>query len=139
LDWDIAHDAFADRRMKVGGTELPDGERIKPISFKSQSDLNFTLDEKVRPIPTRRLFVPWAREKVDEMKVAVRTDVKGNWLHGRRLFFGAATCSTCHTIRGEGISFGPDLSNLVFRDRDSVMNDIAQPSSTINPDHTGIR
>ena len=71
--------------------------------------------------------------KFIDWKVAARTDVKGNWLRGRRLFFGAATCSTCHTIRGEGISFGPDLSNLVFRDRDSVMNDLSQPSSTINP------
>jgi len=138
LDWDIAHDAFANRRMKVGDMELPAGERIKPVSFQTASDINFSLDDKVRPIPTRRLFVPWAREKVaDDIKVAVRTDVKGNWLHGRRLFFGAATCSTCHTIRGEGIFFGPDLSNLIFRDRESVMNDIAQPSSTINPDHTG--
>jgi putative heme-binding domain-containing protein len=137
LDWDIAHDAFANRRMKVGGKELPEGERIKPVWFSKQSEVNFAMDDKVRPIPTRRLFVPWAREKMEEMKIAARTDVKGNWLGGRRLFFGAATCSTCHTIRGEGTLFGPDLSNLVFRDRESVMNDIAQPSSTINPDHTG--
>lgn len=138
LDWDIGHDEFANRHMKVSGADLPPGERIKPVSFKPNSNATFAIDDKVRSIPTRRLFVPWAREKVEpEMKVAARTDVKGNWLRGRRLFFGAATCSTCHTIRGEGISFGPDLSNLVFRDRDSVMNDIAQPSSTINPDHTG--
>ncbi|HEY6225746.1 MAG TPA: hypothetical protein VI282_01360, partial [Verrucomicrobiae bacterium] len=95
LDWDIAHDAFANRRMKVAGVDLPAGDRIKSVSFKTQSELNFSLDDKVRPIPTRRLFVPWAREKVEEdLKVATRTDVKGNWLHGRRLFFGAATCST---------------------------------------------
>ena len=58
-------------------------------------------------------------------------------MHGRRLFFGEAGCANCHTIRGEGAEFGPDLSNLVFRDRDSVINDITLPSSTINPDHTG--
>jgi len=64
-------------------------------------------------------------------------DVKGRWLHGRRLFFGPAACGTCHTIRGEGIVVGPDLSNLIFRDRESVLKDILQPSATINPDHTG--
>jgi putative heme-binding domain-containing protein len=138
LDWDIAHDAFANRRMKVAGTDLPAGEKIKTVVFKNQAEAAWSMDDRVRPIPLRRVFVPWAREKMEsEMKVAARTDVHGNWLLGRRLFFGAATCSTCHTIRGEGISFGPDLSNLIFRDRDSVMKDIAQPSSTINPDHTG--
>jgi len=53
------------------------------------------------------------------------------------LFSSEAGCATCHTIRGEGIAFGPDLSNLVHRDRESVLNDILQPSATINPDHIG--
>src|SRR4029077_7266810 len=66
-----------------------------------------------------------------------RTDVKGKWLNGRRLFSGEAGCATCNTIRGQGIAFGPDLSNLIFRDRDSVLHDILQPSATINPDHIG--
>jgi putative heme-binding domain-containing protein len=53
------------------------------------------------------------------------------------VFFGDAGCATCHTIRGEGIQFGPDLSNLIHRDRDSVVHDIVKPSATINPDHPG--
>ena len=53
------------------------------------------------------------------------------------MFFGAGGCATCHTIRGEGIAFGPDLSNLVHRDRESVIQDITKPSATINPDMTG--
>lgn len=138
LDWDIAKDAFANRRMKIAGAEAKGEGKIRGISFRSEGAVAWSLDNNVRAIPTRRVFVPWAREKMEEMKVAAaRTDVHGNWLRGRQLFFGAATCSTCHTIRGEGIPFGPDLSNLVFRDRESVANDIANASSTINPDHTG--
>jgi putative heme-binding domain-containing protein len=53
------------------------------------------------------------------------------------LFFGEAVCSTCHTIRDEGIKFGPDLTNLVHRDRDSVVQDLSRPSAALNPDHTG--
>ena len=53
------------------------------------------------------------------------------------MFFGDGGCVTCHTIRGEGTTFGPDLSNLVFRDRESVLTDITKPSATINPDMTG--
>ena len=66
-----------------------------------------------------------------------RTDVKGNWLRGRRVFFADGGCASCHTVRGEGIPFGPELSNLIHRDRESVLQDLLQPSATINPDHTG--
>jgi putative heme-binding domain-containing protein len=138
LDWDISTDAFANRRMKIEDAEAHGEGRIRAISFKNNPPAAWAWDDKVRAIPTRRVFVPWAREKMEEVKVAgARTDVHGNWLRGRQLFFGAATCATCHTIRGEGTLFGPDLSNLVFRDRDSVANDIANASATINPDHTG--
>src|SRR3546814_12214331 len=58
----------------------------------------------------------------------------GNWARGKKLFFGEATCSTCHSIGGEGRSIGPDLNNLVFRDYESVFRDISDPGATINPD-----
>jgi putative heme-binding domain-containing protein len=38
-------------------------------------------------------------------------------------------------VRGEGGTIGPDLSNLVHRDYESVLRDIRQPSAAINPDH----
>jgi putative heme-binding domain-containing protein len=84
--------------------------------------------------------LPWASDapqKAAGSAPLARADVKGRWLHGRRLFFGTAACATCHMIRGEGVVFGPDLSNLIFRDRASVLHDILQPSATINPDHAG--
>jgi putative heme-binding domain-containing protein len=60
----------------------------------------------------------------------------GNWLHGRRLFFGdQLACSRCHTLRGEGGRVGPDLSNLIQRDYASVRKDIEFPNAAINPDH----
>lgn len=120
LDWDISKDEFANRKMTVA----PD------YSY-------WALDEMQRGIPLTRAYLPWARRGKNEAALANKAVMNGNWLHGRRLFFGAATCGTCHAIRGEGSSFGPDLSNLVFRDRESVTRDIAQPSATINPDHTG--
>ena len=85
--------------------------------------------------------MPWASDappKKSDGETIARTDVKGNWLHGRRVFFGDGGCVTCHTIRGEGTAFGPDLSNLLFRDRESVFHDITKPSATINPDMTGV-
>jgi putative heme-binding domain-containing protein len=60
----------------------------------------------------------------------------GDFERGRSLFFGERLkCSTCHRIRGEGATVGPDLSNLVSRDADSVLRDIKEPSASINPDY----
>ncbi len=164
LDWDIAADAFAQRRMSVQQDLVASAPRAVAIegsrAAKDASStvvplrlalngkidgtgagLSFVLDDKVRPIALNRLTVPWARAsgKALESAPLVRTDVKGNWLRGRRVFFGDGGCVTCHLVRGEGTVFGPDLSNLIHRDRDSVLHDILQPSATLNPDMTGSR
>jgi len=177
LDWDIAKDAFANRRMTVRQDFSASAPREVTLKTEGKSttaplaltfvldsrtgilpvppvkedgtgrmpvlpgSLSFTLDDKARPITLARLFVPWASDappKKSDGEAIARTDVKGNWLHGRRVFFGDGGCVTCHTIRGEGTAFGPDLSNLVFRDRESVLHDITKPSATINPDMTGV-
>ncbi len=88
-------------------------------------------------LPLSHVFVPWAKpaaEKIDN--ASDRSALPGNWLAGRRVFFSSeAACFTCHQIRGEGIAVGADLTNLIHRDRDSVLADILQPSASINPDH----
>ena len=175
LDWDIASDAFANRRMtmrqdfsssaarevalkpegksmvaplaltfalesRTGFQPVPPATGTGKMPVLPSGGLSFALDDKARPIALNRLSVPWvsnAPEQKAGTEAIARTDVKGNWLHGRRVFFGDGGCVTCHTIRGEGIAFGPDLSNLVFRDRESVLTDITKPSATINPDMTG--
>jgi putative heme-binding domain-containing protein len=153
VDWDIAGDSFSSATF---GVHTTDGEvnlekdgtsksrLIKPLTIKAASlkhDGVFLRRETLRhPLSTARICVPWAAEsapgKQPELARA-RTDVKGHWLRGRRVFFSDAGCATCHTIRGEGMAFGPDLSNLIHRDRESVLHDIVQPSATINPDHAG--
>jgi putative heme-binding domain-containing protein len=114
------------------------------VTFQTEeaggNGLYLSHDDLRRPINPQRIFVPWATEKSETPQALIaaqpRQDVKGNWLNGRRLFFSQATCFTCHVIRGEGTAFGPELTNLVFRDRASVVQDIMRPSATINPDHT---
>jgi len=154
LDWDMSQDAFASKKFALrtdhGGerevTATGSGNYrqfvLENIAGAKPSANGLWLagaDVKHR-LATTRVRVPWATDAPSVTNAALakaRTDVKGHWLRGRRVFYGDAGCGTCHTIRGEGIAFGPDLSNLVFRDRDSVLNDITQPSATINPDHTG--
>jgi len=87
------------------------------------------------PLPLESMLLPWA-VKADAKQETPNRELPGNWLAGRRVFFSSeAACFTCHQIRGEGIAVGADLTNLIHRDRDSVLVDILQPSASINPDH----
>jgi putative heme-binding domain-containing protein len=159
LDWDPQTDPFWSAafnvRDDVAGKDVPletaAPGKLKPltsVSLTNPSDpasgLSLAHAEFHHVLSPQRVFVPWATEKSGKDEpgagagmVKARDDVKGRWLHGRRLFFGEAICFTCHTIRGEGMAFGPDLTNLIHRDRSSVLQDILNPSATINPDQAG--
>jgi putative heme-binding domain-containing protein len=91
-----------------------------------------------RPVPLEALLPTWApRERQAVVKEAAPPALTqgGDWEAGRALFFGEAKCSTCHTVRGEGGRVGPNLSNLVHINPESVWQDIVEPSARINPDH----
>ena len=50
---------------------------------------------------------------------------------GRRLFFGKATCATCHAVGRQGAAFGPDLSNIgEIRARHDILEAILYPSAS---------
>ena len=97
-------------------------------------------DNRPRPLPLRRLLVPWADtsdKNLDEVLTVRAPELEGgSWAKGYREFFGPqATCSKCHTIYKRGTNIGPDLSNLIHRDYASVLRDITHPSFAINPDY----
>ncbi len=59
-----------------------------------------------------------------------------DWERGSALFHGLKTqCATCHRVRGKGAVVGPDLSNLVHRDAESILRDIRSPDATLHPDY----
>ena len=94
-------------------------------------------DSRLRPLPLRRILLPWARPNI-ATAIAIRTpEIEGgDWQRGKKLFFGEqATCYKCHQVNGEGGTIGPDLSNLIYRDYASVLKDINEPSASLNPDH----
>jgi putative heme-binding domain-containing protein len=161
LDWDASKDPFVKAVFDVKSSGKSDEVhvshqaaqegRLKPLAITmatgpstSTSDVFIEGAGAKRPLTTPRVFVPWTTESAkpaaagsDLTLAKARTDVKGNWMEGRRLFLGQAACFTCHTLRGEGLAFGPDLTNLIHRDRGSVLQDILHPSATINPDQFG--
>jgi putative heme-binding domain-containing protein len=96
-------------------------------------------DARERALPLRRLIQPWAVMGA-QAEAVVRRDVPelrgGSWARGRKVFFSEeAGCAKCHAVGGRGGAIGPDLSNLIHRDYDSVLRDVAEPSFGINPDY----
>jgi putative heme-binding domain-containing protein len=121
------------------GIELTTVTGVEPklsVSFTTQEDA------RPRPLALRRFHVPWAKPVTDTSdSLAEREPIPqlagGDWQRGRTVFFGnEAGCAKCHRVRGEGSDLGPDLSNLIHRDYDSVLRDIRDPSGAQNPDYT---
>ncbi|CAN5906164.1 hypothetical protein BH23PLA1_BH23PLA1_18710 [soil metagenome] len=117
---------------------------VVSLEMKTPTTLEVTFktdeDDRPRALPIRRFLVPWAdlADSSAAESLVERTIPElegGDWEHGRELFFGElARCADCHQVRGRGREIGPDLSNLIHRDYDSVLRDIQAPSAAINPD-----
>lgn len=98
-------------------------------------------DSRMRAFPSRRFLLPWAKPLdassiVPIDRAAMPELAGGDWERGKKLFMGDATnCYKCHKMNGEGAKIGPNLSNLVHRDYESVLRDIVEPSAAVNPDY----
>lgn len=97
-------------------------------------------DDRLRPLATDRLLLPWARKSEPASDELVERAIPeldgGNWARGHKIFFSDKTlCSKCHQVNGQGGTIGPDLTNLVHRDYASVLRDVTQPSYAVNPDY----
>lgn len=118
---------------------LPVGIKIATSGRAPRLDVAwFTAeDARLRPLPLRRVLLPWAKPYVAVAAVQHTPELDGgDWARGRKIFFGEqAACFKCHSIGGEGGEIGPNLSNLIYRDYASVVKDITEPSAAINPDH----
>ncbi|MDB6040413.1 MAG: hypothetical protein JWM99_4254 [Verrucomicrobiales bacterium] len=125
------------------GQWLPLEILIKTGSTLPDFELDWFTNEDPRPrtLPLRRIILPWASpdqpgDTIKDPKSQIPELAGGNWLHGKRIFFGEkVACYKCHRVHGEGNQIGPDLSNLVQRDYGSVLRDITEPNATINPEH----
>jgi putative heme-binding domain-containing protein len=95
----------------------------------------------LHPFPLRSVFPTWVLSLDSAPKETVAWQQfelnGGDYARGQSLFFGdSLKCGTCHRLRGEGGTIGPDLTNLTSRDAASVLRDIREPNASINPDYT---
>ncbi len=91
-------------------------------------------------IAVHRFLLPWADLLLTEETVPKERSIPeladASWGRGRHVFLGQrASCAKCHTAHGIGEKVGPDLSNLIHRDFESVLRDINYPHFSINPDY----
>lgn len=89
-----------------------------------------------RPFPLRRVLLPYAQQQ--EAPAMPHNEelpqlAGAKWDNGKVLFQNL--CATCHAMQGAGSKVGPDLTNLIYRDYDSVLRDIREPNAAINPEH----
>jgi putative heme-binding domain-containing protein len=110
------------------------GISAQRISFATNED------PRRRALPLRRFLMPWVQQKAQPTEtVALQTAPQlrgGDWARGQAVFHSdKALCGRCHQVRGQGGAIGPDLSNLIHRDYDSVLRDIRFPGAALNPDY----
>jgi putative heme-binding domain-containing protein len=119
---------------------------LKTAARGAALNLSYHTAEDARPraLPLHRLLLPWADASEQGAEPVVRQRAAelegGSWARGRKVFFSElAGCSKCHAVQGHGGAIGPDLSNLVQRDYQSVLRDVTEPSYAINPDYITYR
>ncbi len=93
-----------------------------------------------RAIPKAAFVLPWAPPALPSAAPAEAPPAAllsgGDPTKGRAVFYGEqAKCATCHKVRGEGGSVGPELTALAGVDRAWVYRNIVEPSASIHPDY----
>jgi putative heme-binding domain-containing protein len=62
--------------------------------------------------------------------------IEGHAARGEQIFTGQSQCSRCHTCKGAGRAFGPDLTGICQKySRAQVLEQILYPSRNIAPEH----
>ena len=75
---------------------------------------------------------------VRSLGVAPREDLPGDPVRGRELY-EATLCSTCHVLNGEGIAFGPDLSDVgLLRGSAHLRESVQDPAAFVSPRYRSV-
>ena len=102
-----------------------------PLTALSDVQVNFLRSHRDANTAARavRIFGPQGQTGLAE-RFAMVLQLKGTAARGRELF--NARCAGCHSLGGNGRSFGPNLDN-VTHSRDKLLQDILEPDREIRP------
>jgi putative heme-binding domain-containing protein len=108
-----------------------------PVAFKATFVAPGSSEE--RDFTPNMLTLPWAPAKpipLPPSPVPAEFLSGGDPVKGAAIFKGdQAKCANCHKVRGEGKEVGPDLSDLIHRDRAWTFRQVSEPSAAIHPDY----
>lgn len=106
------------------------------LDVLSERDLAARLARFPEPVPTSAAPLMLALRQRQNARLKRLESIeaglgRGDIDAGRRLFFGKATCATCHAVGSQGAAFGPDLSNIgEIRARHDILEAILYPSAS---------
>jgi cytochrome c oxidase cbb3-type subunit III len=136
-----ANCAFCHGLGARGGGRGPDLTRAQKRHGNGDADLFRTINEGVPgtampPNGATQQGVGMTEEEIWQVisyirSVQVKAPVQpmGNAAHGKELFYGSASCSTCHMVQGKGGRLGPDLSTTgSARSTSYLAESIREPS-----------
>jgi putative heme-binding domain-containing protein len=90
----------------------------------------------MRDEAAKYLTLPGNKEGKPLPPVSVLAEKKGDAVKGKTAF--GSVCSNCHTVNGEGVNFGPDLSEIGSKlDREAIYTSILYPDQGISFGYEG--
>ncbi len=130
--------AFDRSKSAAVGTALVRAleQSVDRLDVLSERDLAARIAKFPEPVPSQAapLMLALRQRQNARLKRLESVDAglgRGDIDAGRRLFFGKATCSTCHAVGTQGATFGPDLSNIgEIRSRHDILEAILYPSAS---------
>jgi putative heme-binding domain-containing protein len=109
--------------------------KVPPVKYKYYDSLSTNIKSEKAVIDWVRIMSDGGPGRQWRLEAAVDTvqNLENRDFEQAKNIFAAAACITCHTIRGEGGSIGPDLTQLGtrFTKRD-ILEAIIDPNKTIS-------
>jgi putative heme-binding domain-containing protein len=111
-----------------------EGKLLGDLKFTASSELNHARWPEIKNEAAKLLPLPQGQNAQPLPPVADLLKIKGDPLHGATVFSNpTAGCATCHRVKGQGMDFGPDLSEIGSKlGKDALHEAILDPSAGIS-------
>jgi putative membrane-bound dehydrogenase-like protein len=125
---------------RTGATSLLDMAKDKSLpsdlSFVAGYELRNSTVREVRTQATELFPPPVAKDSKPLPPVSILIKMKGDAVKGKEIF--AVNCIRCHQVNGEGVDFGPNLSEIGTKlPKEALCEAILSPSSAISFGYEG--
>ncbi len=101
------------------------------ISLNARQQLNTHTNAKIQRLAGKLFPANEARQAVLNRFLDEVPKLTGNKKHGAEIF--SQMCATCHTLRGQGVAVGPDLTPIATKTTADFLVAILHPNAVIEP------